>query len=309
METALPVSERSVSSIVQSTPGGWTARGVSLLNPKKNRGNFFCLKIVDIYEQVFLLLKKDPTLGILFFAIAVLDLVALGILFLAPVEPVSYVLAPIIRTFYDDAYLHYPQNFLLLPKLFTRSHFFIVATLGILVNGLVIKKIERRLSSGRKLSSLSALSTVVKKYIPLLLSWLLTYFIFAIMSRFILQAAPKIIWLQWGITFTLALLIQSLAAFFFPVFLLTEKKFFKGILEGLRYAARNLAVTSAVISFPIFLVILHAFLKIFTPYYIRFYPELTLWVLAGGSILMAFVDLFVTSATTLLYLEGRNQRL
>ena len=117
--------------------------------------SFFWQKIVEIYQQVFSVLKKNPTVWLLFIAVGVFDLSALMALFLAPCEPVSYMLAPIIRAFWGDRFLHYPYNFLLLPKLFNHVHFLIATLIGVFVSGLVIKKIEAH-TMDKELSTLTA---------------------------------------------------------------------------------------------------------------------------------------------------------
>ncbi len=109
---------------------------------KTTGGVFFWSKVVEIYRQVFLLLKKDPTFLALYIISGVLDLAALIFLFLAPFAPVSYILAPVIRAFWSDVYLHYPQNFVLLPKLYNHAHLLLASTFGIFLTGLTMKKVE-----------------------------------------------------------------------------------------------------------------------------------------------------------------------
>ncbi len=299
MKSALPVaSENSVSLLIRPSTLGVSAQGVR---------SFFWPRVVDIYRQVFEMLKKDPTLLILFALISLFDFVALLILFLAPIAPVSYILAPIIRTFWSDHYLHYPQNFILLPKLFNHAHFLIVATFGILVNALVVKKVENQVISGGKLPTLIAAGPVFKKYGVLLTAWLLVYFLFTTSLKVVFKVLPKILWLHLGVMFVMTLLGQAAAFFLLPSLLLSGKGFFGGLGEGLKMGLRNLALTSAITALPISTVVLLSFLRIFTPVYIQFYPELVLWILVVGSVAMALADLFLSASATVLYLESRNR--
>ena len=298
MKSALPVaSENSVSLLFRPNTLGVSAQGVR---------NFFWPRVVDIYRQVFGLLKKDPTLFMLFAMISLFDLIALLILFLAPIAPVSYILAPIIRTFWSDYYLHYPQNFLLLPKLFNHAHFLIVATFGILVNGFAVKKIENQLLTGQRLSSLLAAGPVFKKYGALLTAWLLVYFFFTTSLKISFKLLPRILWLHLGVMFSVTLLGQAVAFFLLPSILLSGKGFWGSLGEGLNKGLQNLALTSVVVAFPISTVVLLSFFRIFIPVYIQFCPELTLWILIIGSVAMAGVDLFLSAAATVLYLEPRS---
>src|SRR3989338_1102249 len=143
---------------------------------------FFWPQVVEIYKQVFSVLRKNPKILFLFFVIGVLDFVALALLFLAPSPPVSYVLAPIIRTFWGNHFLHYPDNFLLLPKLFGHAHFLISTVIGVFITGLVIKQIEGEYT-GEKSSTISSIQLVLKKYISLVIAWLISYGVYVASLR------------------------------------------------------------------------------------------------------------------------------
>src|SRR3989338_10910657 len=116
---------------------------------------FFWPKIVEIYAQAFSVLKKDPTILFLFFVIGIFDAIALVILYFAPS---SIILAPVIRTLWGERFIHYPQNFVLLPKLFNYAHFLILSFFGIFVTGLAIKKIQAA-SGGKRLPLVEAVRT------------------------------------------------------------------------------------------------------------------------------------------------------
>ena len=269
--------------------------------------SFFWPKIVDIYRQVFSLLKKDPTLSILFIVAALLDLSALIFLFLAPFAPVSYILAPIIRTFWSDAYLHYPQNFVLLPKLYNHAHMLVVTTFGIFISGLVIKKVESPLRGGKCVSLVAAGRVVFRRYFSLLLTWLFSYGFFTMGIKTLLPMIPKNVGWQIGGTFLWGLICQSLTAFFMPALLILNKGFFKKVWEGLRCGVTNILATGVLIAVPMALAMVLSFFRWLTPLYIRFCPELVLWVLALGCGLMALVDMWVTLSTTVLFLEVQEK--
>src|SRR3989338_3524603 len=117
--------------------------------------DFFWLKFVEVYKHAFLVLKKNPTIWFLFLAISVVDLISLALLFLSPSPPVSFVLAPVIERFWGEKYLHYPNNFLLLPELFRLTHFAILTVFGVFVTGIAVKKIEQDNARNENLSTLT----------------------------------------------------------------------------------------------------------------------------------------------------------
>ncbi len=264
-------------------------------------------KIVEIYKQVFQVLRKNPIIMILFLVLGVLDGIALTVLFFAPIPPVSYILAPVIRTFWTEQYLHYPYNFLLLPKLFGHVHFLISTVIGVFIGGLIIKKIEAD-QLGQNVSTLMAAGSIFKKYFSLVIAWLLMYGVFVVSLKGLLYILPKTFLIQLSGGFILGLLVQSILTFIFPVLVLVNGGFFRSIGTALRYGLRNIGMMSVVLAIPMLLALGLSVLKLYTPTFIKFYPELVLWVLAGGIVITLIVDMFITSASTLVFLKVRNDK-
>ena len=208
--------------------------------------SFFWSKIVEIYQQAFSVLKKNPTILFLFLWLGILDALALIALFFAPSAPFSYVLAPIIRTFWSDRFLHYPDNFLLLPKLFSHAHFAISTVIGAFITGLVIKKIEAD-TKGEKISTLFAAGRISRYYFSLVIAWLISYGIFAFTLKGVLFILPKNALIQLVIGFILGLLVQAFISFLLPAIVILENGFFKALWEGFRFGAKNMLITMGLI--------------------------------------------------------------
>ena len=272
-----------------------------------NKISLFGSRIVEIYQMVFSVFKKNPTLYLLFLWIGLLEFIALAVLFFAPSEPVSYVLAPIIRTFWSERFLHYPDNFVLLPKLFAHVHFLISTVFGVFVTGLVIKKIEAD-TKGEQLSTLSAVRPVFKYYLSLVFGWLISYAIFTFALRGVLAVLPGKVLIQLGGGFILGVAVQALVAFLLPAIIILENGFFKALFEGFRVGLKNLLLTSGLIFVPMFLAFAISFVKLYIPLVIKVHPEMVLWILAGGIVISVVVDILVTSSATLLFLKVRNNK-
>ena len=268
---------------------------------------FFWSKVIKIYQQVFSVLRKNPMVFFLFLLIALLDLVALMVLYFAPSPPVLNVLGPVIRSFWGDSYLHYPNNFLLLPKLFSHAHFLISTIVGVFITGIIIKKIEAE-TLGQKVSTLSAAGRIFKRYFSLVAAWLLSYGIFVFALKGILPLLPKNLWLQVGSGFFLGLIIQSVLAFLLPALVLIENGFFKTLFLGFRFGVKNILLTGALIFVPMMLILILSVARLFTPLFVRIHPELVLWVLCAGIVVSLLVDICVTSSATLLFLKVRNEK-
>ncbi|MBI4358217.1 MAG: hypothetical protein HY584_02865 [Candidatus Omnitrophica bacterium] len=271
-----------------------------------NRITFFWSRIVEIYQQVFSVLRKNPTVLFLFIWIGIFDVLALVVLFSAPTPPFSYVLAPIIRTFWNDRFLHYPDNFLLLPKLFGHAHFVISTVFGVFISGLVIKKIEAD-AKGEQLSILSAAGKIFRYYFSLVIVWLISYAVFSFALKGIAWILPKNLWIQLGGAFILGVLIQSLVAFLIPAILIVEKGFLRALGEGFRVGIKNIALMSALILVPMLFAFLISFARLYTPLFVQIQPEIVLWVLACGIVISLLADIFVTCSAALLFLKVRER--
>ncbi len=261
----------------------------------------------DFYEQVLLLTRKDVTLPLLFLIIAFLDFAALIVLYLIPSPPVSYVLAPIVRTFWGERFLHYPDNFLLLPKLMTHAHFVMSTCFGVLITGITMKKIEASLDRNASISILSAVQALGKRFFPLLATWLGTYFLFFAILKMSLPFVSKNPWVQLAAVYLFGLLFQSVSIYLLPAMVISSRRFLMRLSEGFAFGVRNFQMTLALLAAPVFVIILVFFSRLLTPLYIRIYPELVLWVLGFGIILTALVDYIITLSTTAVFLKGRNE--
>jgi len=168
----------------------------------------------------------------------------------------------------------------------------------------VIKKIEGQVIEGERVPLLSAVRPVLKHYFSLMATWLISYGMFVGPLKLILPMMSKNLWLQLGSAFVVGLLIQALVSFLLPAILILEEGFFKGIWKGLSFGARNLTTAMGLVALPMLLIVVLSFFKLLTPLYIRIHPEMVLWVLAVGIVLMTMVDLWVTSSTTIFFLRA-----
>lgn len=252
------------------------------------------------------MLRENPIVWFFFLVIALLDFTALVILFLAPSEPISIVVAPIIRAFWGERFLHYPGNFLLLPKLLNHAHFLISVFAGIFITGIVIKKIES-FWDGTGKTAITVVKPVLKKLFQLLTVWIVAYVLFTYASKFLIQRLHVSIGPDLAIMYFLGLIYQSLFAFLIPAILINDKGFLKDVKAAFAFGLKNLWVTMQLLGIPMLLLIGMAFLRYMTPYYVSFYPELVFWILVFGIFVTLITDLLVTSLTTILFLEERKK--
>lgn len=261
---------------------------------------------MGIFKETFDTIKKNPTILLLFVILGVIEALALLVVFFSHSEPLSGLLAPPIRRFWGDQFLHYPQNFILLPKLFKYARLMLTASLGLFFTAVVIKKVESVHQGGTESGIVSAGGLAFRRYFRLLIVWVPFFFLLRyIAGTWIpkLEAGPAG---QFAAVFVLAMTAQMLTAFLYPAVVLSERNFFKSIFGAfgleLRYAPRILLV----FSIPILVGVGVAFAKSLTFFYMRIMPELVLVVLALSIPVMVVVDMLITVAATILYLKVRT---
>lgn len=276
---------------------------------KDKKPAFFGRVFVEIYQQVLEVFKSNPTIVLLFFVLALIDLAALLALFLSHSSPFSAVLGPVIRRFFGEQYLHYPANFELLPKIYGYAHLVIVTVIGILITGIVVKKIEAYYGQqGKNPSSVEVLGPVIRKYLLLVIVFLVTYFIGAFIVKLLMPLVPKTLVTQFIALFILGLFVQALFAFLIPAILIADEGFFKSLVQGFLLGIRKLPFTMGLISLPILVMIVLSFFKSLAPVFVRGdFPDIVLVILIAGVFVSMIVDMLITSATTILYLKARSE--
>lgn len=266
---------------------------------------FFWPQIVEIYRQVLWVFKKDPMICALFIGLALIEFLALIALTLAPVPPFSYILGPLISRLWSDRFLHYPYNFALLPKLLQHAHTVIATLMGTLVSGIVIKKIADLVSGDRKSGSmLQIVPLVLGRYLSLVFAWLLSFVVFLLAKRFILENLPPFFLLQFIVYILLALVVQSLFVYLLPALVLKNMGFIKGLKTGFLFGVKNFPITVCLVFIPMMVVTLYGLIALAIPQLLRFMPELIFVYLTLNIALITIFDLFVTTATTIYFVQN-----
>src|SRR5512137_299041 len=91
--------------------------------------------LINTYNLVFKALTRQQKLWVPFIIFVFTELVLLMLLYVAPRQPFNAVLAPPIRAFWGERFLHYPANFLLLPKLESLLRNYLTVFLGSFLTG------------------------------------------------------------------------------------------------------------------------------------------------------------------------------
>ena len=259
-----------------------------------------------------------------FFIVAAVEAAGVVGLFFLIQDPLVRFVQPIILRYRDPVFLHYPLCLLLLSQIFSWLQGGLAVVLGTFMSGVVIHASWQAMTR-EKLSLGEALRMSVKRYVALLFISVCVYaFVhgtFALehtMLKGVLKSGSSFLGLgreAWRVIFLMtgiagAGLAQTIFAFTQTILMIETPNLAAALARSLKYALRN---------FPAVIITLLAPLGAYLPVsmlkggmqglFERFSPEIVFVVIGIGIIVAFFINVFITVATTALYVRIKaNER-
>jgi hypothetical protein len=261
-----------------------------------------------VYRRLFLLLKSAPGIIAPFLALGVVYESLLAASFCAPMFPLSPVLAPVIRAFWGEQFLHYPMNFLLLPRLFelgkTALDFLPGLVLSATAVALVAQADERqpvKMGDGMK--------KVLSRYLRLVVIWGITLGIALGLVRLVRYAGylwPLREFVVWG-EVAVSVLVQMLLVFALPSVVIENKKVTVSLARSLQLLRRYPLTVLLLVGIPNLLLAPFLYLQSRIPTLMqRYFPETALCVMAAYVAVIVLADFLITASSALLLLMHRE---
>jgi hypothetical protein len=270
-------------------------------------------------------LKNSPAILLPFVIFAGFEVLSLIILYLAPRMPFAIVLAPPIRVFWGESFLHYPANFLLLPKLASLSKMLLAVVLGSLLTGTAVAMVFD-IYSKKQLKLSGALKLAFKQYISLftlILILVITLYltdklITGGLYRYFASGHTRLLFLKpqlWLgpmlVLFNLlfVIIIQSLVIYAIPILVIEKANLIKAIIKSAVLFKKFFIPTIALVALPLLIYIPIIVLNYNIAFLIeRLFPEFVLGVLFLSIVIGSLViDPVVTVSTTVLYLMSKEK--
>jgi len=256
-----------------------------------------------------------------FIGLALLQILTLFFLFLAPRPPVSVVLAPIVRAFWGETYLHYPFNFILLPKLYNYVEITLSIIIGAVMTGMTVDLV-RQAKKGILPGLRAGLKNSFRRYLSLIGVWIVTFILVSVvfrMPQFIMSkyhiGASSGLFSQWNVSRLLlvvsvlvGLMIEALFVYAIPSIMLEQKRTWKAIIRSFSLAKSNFLATFIVVSVPMIFVISMSFVKRKIPMLMdKMFPEITLWIMITGIIISMLANCWITTAVTTMLIKEKQK--
>lgn len=278
-----------------------------------------------VYDRTTQSIKTNPVLFLPFAIFAAFEFISLIIIYLAPRMPLKLLLGPPIRALWGEKFLHYPLNFILIPKLGSLAKIGLTVILGSFLTGvatLLVYNLYKKAAINLK----NIFSLALRKYVSLfaivLLFTLIFYLLDKVTSKLLVKyfvsghakllfLGPKI-WLGpilVCLNFMLAIIVQSAFIYAIPILLIEGETLSKSILKSFMLFKMLFLKTIILVSLPMLIYIPIIILQADPAFLIiRLFPEAVLLVAILSLIISSLViDLLITLTTTHLYLMHKDE--
>ena len=263
---------------------------------------------------LFRLIRKRTCLVIPFFSILIFEVTALICIYFSPRYPLSRVFAPPIRKFWGEQYLHYPQNFNLIPRLYNYAHILLAFTVGIIMSAIFIKMCHIAYKNEDNAYNVKlakpAILLAIRKYIPLVIifafAFLVTLYSFSFIGGLVsrIGLTGKFLYVfAFFVNFTVGLILQSVFVVFFPVLIVGNLAFFKALKEAILFLCAHWRQVVTLVFIPSLLYGVISINKLLLPWLMnRYEPEILLVSISFGIIISVIVDFFITGLVSTYYI-------
>jgi hypothetical protein len=267
----------------------------------------------SVWKSSLTLLLSQPSILLPFIFVALTEILTLLFLYLAPRYPVSILLAPPIRRFFGETYLHYPFDLVLLPRLFRNFEIPIILFVGSLMTGVMVSMIDKFVKEEKGNSNLALeTKTLFPKYLHFFILTLFSYLIMKVallggnyMAKYlhiflksIKHLGPSFIWSLFFLAMNLVLAIFSEMVFVYsiPAVIIEKKSLFKAMRRSLGLVRKYFMTTLILVFIPIginfFTILLENYTTILMD---KIIPEISLLIL----LVSIFTSFLVNSAIVL----------
>ncbi len=265
-----------------------------------------------------------PVILFPFVTIAFIQLTFLEILYFAPRFPSAVFFNPIVKTLWGEGFNHYPNNFIVLPKLFHYAQ----APLYIFISSFFISTaiaIIAAVDDGHKVKLLPAFRNVFKQYVHIFVGALISFGvffgihklhsllvmrawdisstegIFFILKTAVLQTIPYVNLLN-------GIFVTAIFAFVFPLIVIENKKIFSAIGLNFKYLWGSFWIVFFIILIPtLFYVPVLLLRGNIAGVAQSTFPEMRVLILAVSVLVTMFIDATVYTAITTYYLLKKER--
>ena len=282
-------------------------------------------QIIPLLREAVNACAANPVILIPFITLAFVQLLALEILYFFPRFPLSVFLNPVVQTLWGGEFVHYPNNFLILPKLFQNVQVFIY----IFVSGYMISiaiELISAVNKDERCSFITASGLAARQYVHIFIGALIVFCTFLGLHKLYYYAAAKVLssslvgsafFAFKSIVFNggpylnilIGTFVAALYAFVFPAIMISKKKIFSALVHNFQQLWGSFWFIFLVILVPsLFYVPVLILRNNIGPIAESMFPEIRAIAMVIGVIVTMFIDATVYTAITTFYLLKKEHK-
>lgn len=279
----------------------------------------------------FDLMVTKPIILLPFFIVAFLEGLALEVIYYFPRRPLADIFTPIIRRFFGPAYLHYPQNLILLPELFHYAQIAIYIVFGIFLAAASVN-IFKELKNNRLPQTATVVKNACSRYIAFFIFGVIVFCLISLLKRadtfvygkafsrimelvsvelnlervsqLLLKFSPFVF---TSFLFISNIILQTFLVLTVPLMIIEEKSFIRALFRSIAQGARHFLTIFKLIFLPFSVYLPIILLKTDSVRLInKTFPEINLYILILGIFLAVFVECFVIVSASQFVLDNKK---
>ncbi len=279
-------------------------------------------KLIQLLQSSFYSLFEHKEILFPFSMIALIQIFVLEILYFLPRYPLSLFFSPIIRKLYGEAYLHYPFNFMIMPRIFQNLQIPLYIVVNSFFVGMAIAIIAR-INSDQKMDTKEVMKDTFRGYIHIICCavialvfvkgfFLLFGKIYArasiigattgikfLIKRVILIGAP-----YWNLL--LSVVVSTLLAYVIPIIIIDRSKIVGALINNFKTLRGSFMFTFIIVLIPTLLYVPVLLLRKSLP--TNIIPELHAVIIVLSIVVMIIIDAISYTALTTYYLLKKEIR-
>ena len=200
------------------------------------------------------LIMGNSRIVVPFVMVAFFEALALVLIYFSPRKPLSYIFNPVIRKFQGELFVHYPGNFLVLPKFFSYAQIAIYVLVGILLSAVTINMVKN-IRAGLPVRTKAMIKNALGRYFAFVAygvlitalmlfvreSGTVAFVKFAkLMARFLPEPVVKVFPVILPIfIFAANIIMYTFLILTVPVLVIKKSPLLKALAESVRLGLRN----------------------------------------------------------------------
>ena len=283
------------------------------------------VKLLDLFALTTSFFKNNSILYLPFIIFFAVEFFCLILTYLSNYNPLLLVFGPIVKTFWGEQFLHFPFNFVLLPKIASFLRILLSISIGPILSG-IATLITINIYYKKSIKLEGVFLKVLRKYFTLFFILLILnvtlYFAFKLIGLVLFKYFSKgnqqlffipLRYWSYGpipvlINFMIAVFFQAAFIFAIPFIMLDDEKPIKAIIRSFVLYFKYFKLTSVLVILLMLIYLPILILNMKTMFLIEnIFPEFIMIVAILGSILSSLViDPLLTVASTLLFIKTKE---